>query len=87
MYKTIISAGVNVLFIPKISFASDELEIITPINTIIIYEKDEQNNEIPMKRNNNNRNNKFGICSPIEEAFNSTNVIIDTTPEIELYQF
>jgi len=86
MYKTVIKANVNVLFLPRVSFAPDELEILTPINTVFIYEKQDDNVDIPMRECHNNRNNKYGICS-FETKFNCANVLIDNTPELETFTF
>jgi hypothetical protein len=86
MYKTVIKANVNVLFLPRVSFAPDELEILTPINTVFIYEKQDSGADIPMRECHNNRNNKYGICS-FETKLNCVNVLIDNTPELATYTF
>ena len=86
MYKTVIKEGVNVLFLPRVSFAPDELEILTPLNTVFIYEKQHDSSDIPMRECYNNRNNKYGICS-YDTKFNYANVLIDKTPELETYTF
>lgn len=86
IYKTVIKSGVNVLFLPKVSIASDELEILTPLNTVFIYEKTDDHVDIPIRECHNNRDNKYGICS-FETKFNCVNVLIDKTPEIATYIF
>ena len=84
MYKTVIKKGVNVLFLAKISLALDELEILTPLNSIFIYEKQENKQDVPLRIAYNNRDNKYGICS-FNNQFNCANVIIDKTPEQDIY--
>lgn len=84
IYKTIIKKGVNVLFIPKLSLATDEIEILTPLNTLIVYEKTASGNPMPLYTCYNNRHKKYGICSFCDD-FNCAYVLIDKTPDIEVY--
>ena len=86
MYNTVIKKGVNVLFLAKISLALDELEILTPLNSIFIYEKQENKQDVPLRIAYNNRDNQYGICS-FNNQFNCANVIIDKTPEQDIYIF
>jgi hypothetical protein len=75
MYRTVITAGTPVLFIPTISDAPDELEILTPINCLIAYRKYENGSAEPFEQNSfNNRHKKYGLCST--EEFNSADIVI-----------
>lgn len=75
MYRTVISEGSKVLFIPQISDAPHELEILTPINSLIAYRQYESGISEPFDRNSyNNRNNEYGICSL--RKFNSADIVI-----------
>lgn len=75
MYRTVIIAGTPVLFIPTISDAPDELEILTPINCLIAYRKYENGLAEPFEKNSfNNRHKKYGLCST--EEFNSADIVI-----------
>ena len=75
MYRTVISKGSKVLFIPQISDAPHELEILTPINSLIAYRQYDSGISEPFDRNSyNNRNNEYGICSL--RKFNSADIVI-----------
>lgn len=75
MYRTVITAGMPVLFIPSISDAPDELEILTPINCLIAYRKYENGLAEPFEKHSfNNRHKKYALCST--EEFNSADIII-----------
>ena len=84
IYKTIIKKGVNVLFIPKLSLATDEIEILTPLDTLIIYETNDSGVSMPLYTCYNNRHKKYGICS-FNDEFNCAYVLIDKTPGLELH--
>lgn len=75
MYRTVITTETPVLFIPTISDAPDELEILTPINCLIAYRKYENGSAEPFEKNSfNNRHKKYGLCST--EEFNSADIVI-----------
>ena len=58
MYRTVITTGTPVLFIPTISDAPDELEILTPINCLIAYRKYEDGSAEPFEKNSFNNRHK-----------------------------
>jgi hypothetical protein len=75
MYRTVITKDTPVLFIPSISDAPDELEILTPINCLIAYRKYENGQAEPFEKHSfNNRHKKYALCST--EEFNSADIII-----------
>jgi hypothetical protein len=96
IYRTVIVKDTPVLFIPQISDAPTELEILTPLNCLISYRKYESGISEPFNRYSyNNRHMKYGICSI--DNFNSADIIINppssiidmskyTTDEIEAFE-
>ena len=75
MYRCVIKSSTPVLFIPQISDAPIELEILTPLNCLIAYRKYESGVAEPFDKNSyNNRHYKYGICSVVK--FNSADIVI-----------
>jgi hypothetical protein len=64
MYRAVINTGVNVLYIPSLSYASDEFEILHASYAIFL---DKQDNY----KCYNNKKNKYGILSYEQDQFNS----------------
>ncbi len=58
MYRTVITKDTPVLFIPSISDAPDELEILTPINCLIAYRKYENGQAEPFEKHSFNNRHK-----------------------------
>jgi hypothetical protein len=64
MYRAVISEGVKVLYIPALSYASDEFEILHASHALFL---DKQENY----KCYNNKKNKYGILSYETDQFNS----------------
>ncbi len=64
MYRAVISSGVKVLYIPSLSYASDEFEILHASYALFV---DKQENY----KCYNNKKNKYGILSYDKDQFNS----------------
>jgi hypothetical protein len=64
MYRAVISKGVKVLYIPSLSYASDEFEILHASHALFL---DKQENY----KCYNNKKNKYGILSYETDQFNS----------------
>jgi hypothetical protein len=64
MYRAVINTGVKVLYIPSLSYASDEFEILHASYGIFVDKKDNY-------KCYNNKKNKYGILSYEQDQFNS----------------
>jgi hypothetical protein len=64
MYRAVINTGVNVLYIPSLSYASDEFEILHASYAIFLDKHDNY-------KCYNNKKNKYGILSYEQDQFNS----------------
>jgi hypothetical protein len=64
MYRAVINTGVNVLYIPSLSYASDEFEILHASYAIFLDKNDNY-------KCYNNKKNKYGILSYEQDQFNS----------------
>ena len=71
MYRVKIAKGVRVLYIPSLSFASHESEILHSINGVLSIDNDE------LEDSYNNKNNKWGILSHETEAFKSADITFE----------
>lgn len=71
MYKITIKKGLPVLYLPSLSFASHEFEILHGLCAVYTIP-----DNTPQK-SYNNKNNKTGILSNPEDEFNSVNVTLD----------
>jgi len=88
MYKTAIMPECSILYVAPLSFASEEFEIISPTNSIFLYDID-NTNKIIRKTCYNNIHRKCGIFPNYKKGFNTYNNILFSTPikqniEIEL---
>jgi hypothetical protein len=69
MYRVTILPGIRVLYIPSLSFASDEFEILHDMFGVFTAEIGGE------QENYNNKNNKFGILSHDANKFFSADII------------
>jgi hypothetical protein len=67
MYRAFINKGVKVLYIPSLSYASDEFEILHASYGIFVDKKENY-------KCYNNKKNKYGILSYEDDQFNSARV-------------
>lgn len=82
MYKTTIMPGCNILYVAPLSYAPQEFEFISPVNSIFLYDRDVTNENISKNTSYNNIDRKFGVFSKEENSFHTFYNILFNTPKI-----
>lgn len=78
IYRTTFMTGSRVLYVAPLSMYGEEVEFISPVNTILLY-KSNSADTLPATTSYNNITKPYGICS--KEPFNSYDIILFATPQ------
>jgi hypothetical protein len=78
IYRTTFMTGSRVLYVAPLSMYGEEVEFISPVNTILLY-KSNSVDTLPATISYNNITKQYGICSKV--PFNSYDIILFATPQ------
>jgi hypothetical protein len=82
IYRTTVIPGCKILFVGSLSVFPEELEFISPIDTLFIYDaaEDSVDNYLMVNKAHNNIREPYSVCSATD-PFNSLDVIVVATPQ------